>query len=89
MQYRVLWSPYAEEQLERLLQRSSEPLAFVIVGTVREIDARLFDSPYTFGESRYESMRIGFIYPLGVEFEVMDDIRTVVVHDVWGISRQH
>jgi hypothetical protein len=64
MQYRVLWSPYAEERLEQLLQES-------------------------FGESRYDKMRIGFLNPLGVDFEVMDDLRTVVVHDVWRITRRN
>lgn len=82
MQYRVLWSPDAEARLERLL-RESEPTAFVIAGTVREIDAELFDLPNAFGESRYESIRIGFVYPLGVQFEVMEDVKTVIVHDIW------
>jgi hypothetical protein len=82
MQYRVLWSPDAEAELERLIQ-DSEPSAFIIADTVREIDSRLFDAPHAFGESRFESIRIGFVYPLGVQFEVMHDVRTVIVHDVW------
>jgi hypothetical protein len=82
MQYRVLWSPEAEEKLERIL-RDSEPTAFIVAGTVREIDAFLFESPLDFGESRFELMRIGIVYPIGVQFEVMEDVRTVVVHDVW------
>ena len=89
MQYRVLWSPYAEERLEQLLQESTEPLASVIAGAVREIDALLLDSPDAFGESRYDKMRIGFLHPLGVDFEVMGDLRTVVAHDVWRITRRN
>jgi hypothetical protein len=82
MQYRVLWSPYAEERLERLLQESTEPFASLVAGAVREIDALLLDSPIEFDESRYDNLRIDFINPLGVDFEVIDDLRTVVVHDV-------
>ncbi len=82
MQYRVLWSPDAEAIIESLVLES-EPLAFVIADTVREIDVRLFESPHAFGESRSESLRVGFVYPLGVQFEVMDDVKTVIVHDVW------
>jgi hypothetical protein len=26
-------------------------------------------------------MRIGFVRPLGVQFKVMDDVRTVIVYD--------
>jgi hypothetical protein len=53
---------------------------------VRDIDAVLLDLPDTLGESRYDQTRIGFLHPLGVDFEVMDDLRTVVVHDVWRIT---
>jgi hypothetical protein len=30
---------------------------------------------------------VGFVHPLGVQFEVMDDVQTVIVHDVWRIDR--
>jgi hypothetical protein len=33
-------------------------------------------------------MRIGFVEPPGIQFEVMDDVRTVIVHDVWRIDRK-
>jgi hypothetical protein len=44
--------------------------------------------PNKFGESRYDTVRIGFVSPLGVQFEVMQDVRTVVVYDVWRIDRK-
>jgi hypothetical protein len=44
--------------------------------------------PNEFGESRYELIRIGFAFPFGVQFEVMDDVRTVIVHDVWRIDQK-
>ena len=86
MQYRVLWAPYAEEKLEHLLQAATEPP--LLAAAARQIDLHLMTDPTAFGESRYDTVRIRFVYPLGVQFEVMDDVRTVIVHDVWCIDRK-
>jgi hypothetical protein len=59
-----------------------------IAATAMEIDQHLMSDPKGFGESRGEAVRIGFIRPLGVLFEVLDDVRTVVVYDVWRIDRK-
>jgi hypothetical protein len=83
MTYRVFWAPDAEEHLERLLARAPE-----LAAVARQIDAQLIKSPKSFGESRYDLVRVGFMHPLGVQFEVMDDVRTVVVYDVWRIDRK-
>ena len=80
MIYRVLWSPYAEKRLEAILRdRLSH---FELAAAAREIDRQLMVQPLQFGESRYDSVRIGFIRPLGVQF----DVRTVIVDDVWRIE---
>lgn len=86
MQYRVFWAPYAEDQLERLLRTATDPA--ILAAAAREIDQFLLAIPDSFGESRYDTMRVGFVFPLGVQFELMDDIRTVIVHDVWRIDRK-
>ena len=86
MQYRVLWTPYAEEKLENLLQTASQPAT--LAAAARQIDRNLMISPDHFGESRYDNIRVGFVYPLGTQFEVMDDVRTVIVHDLWRIDRK-
>lgn len=86
MAYRVLWAPEAEKKLERILAAS--PDAQALADAARTIDAQLLSAPYEFGESRYEQIRIGFILPFGVQFEVMDDVQTVVVHDLWRIDRK-
>lgn len=85
MKYRVLWSPFAEMRLENLLQSELErqPLA----AAAQEIDQKLIKDPKDFGESRYDTVRVGFVRPLGVEFDVMDDVRTVVVYNVWRIDQ--
>jgi hypothetical protein len=84
--YRVLWAPSAEEMLEQLLQASSDPQ--LLATAARELDRRLINDPNGFGESRYELIRIGFVFPLGIQFEVMDDVRTVIVHDAWRIDQK-
>jgi hypothetical protein len=86
MPYRVLWAPYAEEKLEQLLQAASEPP--VLAAAARQIDQHLLTDPTAFGESRYDTIRVGFAYPLGAQFEVMGDVRTAIVHDVWRIDRK-
>lgn len=58
-----------------------------MAASARQIDRRLMTAAGNFGESRYDAMRIGFVFPLGVQFEVMDDVRTAIVHGVWSIER--
>ncbi|MEX2172453.1 MAG: hypothetical protein WD851_24240 [Pirellulales bacterium] len=86
MKYRVLWSPQAEERLESLLKTADDPQALVDAG--REVDRLLLNDPNAFGESRYDTVRVGFAHPLGILFEVMDDVRTVIVFDLWRIDRK-
>jgi hypothetical protein len=86
MTYRVVWAPFAEHWLEQFLSNPSDQVA--ISSSANEIDRQLMSDPPGFGESRDEALRIGFIRPLGVLFEVFDDMRTIVVYDVWRIDRQ-
>lgn len=85
MSYRVLWSPHAEDRLEQLLRGAH---AADLAGVAQQIDRILIATPKAFGESRYDTVRVGFARPLGVLYEVMDDVRTVVVYDVWRIDRR-
>jgi len=86
MNYRIFWAPHAEKWLEAKLTQS--PDAPVLATAAKEIDRHLLAVPNDFGESRYESVRVGFAWLLGVQFEVFDDDRTVVVYDVWRIDRK-
>jgi hypothetical protein len=83
MNYRVFWVPQAEQRLEAIVQNATD--AASIATAARQIDWQLVSDPLAFGESRYETIRIGFVLPLGVQFEVMEDVRTVIVHGVWLI----
>ena len=86
MSYRVFWSPHAEGQLEEILRNATDAAA--IAAFAREIDRFLVANPKSFGESRYDTVRVGFVRPLGIQFEVLDDVRTVIVYDVWRIDRK-
>jgi hypothetical protein len=84
MKYRVFWHPHAESQLEQIL--SNEVYQPRILAAARAIDRQLFVAPLNFGESRFETVRIAFERPLAVLFEVQDDVRTVIVYEVWFIE---
>lgn len=86
MSFRVFWTPSAEERLERIAVAATDRQA--IAAAAREIDRMLIGSPNSFGESREENLRVGFMDPLGIHFEVMNEIQTVIVHDVWRPVRK-
>lgn len=84
MIYRVFWSPHAEERLEEILQDA--PARALNAAAARDIDQHLAADPLGFGESRYDTVRVGFIRPLGIQYDVLEDVRTVIVYDVWRID---
>lgn len=86
MPYRVFWSPDTERRYKTLLAASSE--AAVLVEAARQIDQQLHSNPNDFGESRHEIIRIGFLEPLALEFEVLEDAKTVIVFNVWITKRR-
>lgn len=84
--YRVLWAPTAEDQLDELLRHSGAKTD--IAAAAREIDRKLLATPMELGESRFDDVRIGFALPLGIQFEVLEDVRTVIVFDVWRVKER-
>jgi hypothetical protein len=86
MKYRVLWSPEAELQLEAIVAAADDRGR--IGSAVQTIDRSLSIDPTGFGESRSGSIRIGFARPLGVQYDLLKDVATVVVEDVWRTDRK-
>jgi hypothetical protein len=86
MAFRVLWAPDADDKLERLLANAKDAPAEA--AAIRAINQRLTIMPHEFGESRYDAIRVGFVFPYGIQIEVMDDVQTVIVHDIWRIDRK-
>jgi hypothetical protein len=76
-----LWSPEADESLQAILGRVGERSDLVRVA--REIDFWLARAPLDFGESRFDTVRLGVVPPLAVLFDVLDDPPTVIVLDIW------
>ena len=84
MSYHVFWSTHAELRLEEILQ---DPQAQAqIAAAARDVDQYLRIDPMGFGESRYGTVRVGFAWPIGIQYEVFEDIITVIVYDVWRID---
>jgi hypothetical protein len=73
--------PHADERIQQIITESenSEP----IIEALREIEYWLRWIPKEFGESRYENVRVGFVSPFGVQFEIIADPPTVIVMNVW------
>jgi hypothetical protein len=83
MNFRVFWTPHAEKRLEAIVRNQADYAE--IAGAARQIDRSLATYPIEFGESRYDTVRIGFALPLGVQYEILDDVRTVIAYDVWRV----
>lgn len=80
MKYTVIWTPNAERELTALWLRSR--LRYLITQAAGRVDKSLARDPKTLGESRDANRRIAFVSPLVVEFEVVDERRTVFVRAV-------
>ena len=86
MSYRVFWAPHAEQQLDAILR--DQAVQSRVAAAARHIDLSLANNPASFGESRHDTVRIAVELPLGVHFEVLEDVRTVIVYDVWRTDRR-
>jgi hypothetical protein len=54
-----------------------------IAEAANEIDIRLTTQPQLFGEARSGAMRVWFVGPIGVTYEILADDCVVRVLDVW------
>ena len=85
MKHFVFWAPEADEMLQSLIR--GDDADGRVVRAVREIDFWLARGPLNFGESRYDTVRVGFVTPIAVQFDVLADPPTVIVLDIWRIER--
>ena len=81
MRYTVLWSPDAENDLAAIWQAANDRSSVTAAGN--QIDALLRQDTHLQGESRYGRLRILFIPPLAIDFEVIHDDRIARVLTVW------
>ena len=85
MKHFVFWAPEADEMLQSLIR--GDDADGRVVRAVQEIDFWLARGPLNFGESRYDTVRVGFVTPIAVQFDVLADPPTVIVLDIWRIER--
>lgn len=87
MTFTVLWTPSAEQDLAAVWVAAHDRAA--VTSAAATIDALLRENPQALGESREDSLRITFVAPLGVDFEVVEEDRIVYVLSVWLIDRRN
>ena len=83
MRYTVRWVRSAEEDLAAIWMQSEDRA--VVASAADTLDTLLRDDAHLQGESRAGSLRIMFVPPLGIDFEVIGDDRIVRVLAVWTI----
>jgi hypothetical protein len=83
MIYTVTWTTRALQMLADIWNRSKQRNA--LTAASYQIDNILRDDPDLVGRHRYDTVREFYFAPLGVEFEVIEPDRQVVVLSVWQI----
>jgi len=81
MKFKVLWTHDASQDLAELW--ASSRLKIAITAAANSLDQVLARSPHEIGESRKGIQRIAFRSPLGIDFEIREDPKTVYVTRVW------
>ncbi len=79
--YIVRWKRTADGQLAQVWLDAPDRMA--IIAAVDEIDRTLANDPHAASESRSGSMRVMFVPPLGIFFEVDESHKLVEVLKVW------
>ena len=83
--YTVIWQTVAENELAELWLAAADRRAITLAAST--IDTALSVRPLRLGESRASSVqRIVYQAPLGIEFEVVEDDKRVIVQGVFSIG---
>jgi hypothetical protein len=78
MKYQILWDSTAEDELTAIWLAAADRTA--VTRASAWLDLRLAIHPLELGESRASSVqRVAFHPPLGIEFEVIEDDKRVIV----------
>jgi len=81
--YTVIWKPEAEAELAELWLEAADRSA--VTSAANRIDGLLGRNPDSQGESRTGSIRLMFVAPVGVFFDVREQDRIVAVLSVWRV----
>ena len=84
MTYRVDWQPAAEAELTTVYLRALNHNA--VTRASHALDVELGIDPLRFGRPRDSSVnRTAAVPPLGIDFEVIEDDKRVIVHAVFAV----
>lgn len=86
MNYRIIWSKRAEDDLAILWLNTANQ---TLISSVSQfLDVQLMRTPLTVGESRESSVnRVIYQDPLGLVYDVIEDDKSVIVQAVFGMKR--
>lgn len=85
MNYRVDWTEAAEDDLAA--RWNVAPDRNAVTAAARWLEQQLERDPLHFGEPWWSSVhRIAVHDPIGIEFEVIEDDKRVIVHGVFAIG---
>ncbi|MFO0851889.1 MAG: hypothetical protein U0871_25485 [Gemmataceae bacterium] len=83
MSYRVVWNRWAEDDLATVWLAAADREA--VAAATAWLDDHLARLPLDLGEPWASSVhRIAYYGPVGVEYEVIEDDKRVLVHSVFG-----
>ena len=85
--YLVEWLQSALDELARLWLVLDSAGRRAITGAANQIDLELVSAPGSIGESRFGNVRIHYVRPLGLNFEVDAINRVVRVVNVWFVKQ--
>ncbi len=81
MRYTVVWKPGGEEELASIWLAAKDRDA--VTQAAAAIDSLLREDAPSKGESRFGNKRILLMPPLGIDFGVVEEDRTVYILTVW------
>jgi plasmid stabilization system protein ParE len=84
VKFTVVWTSAAEQDLAAIWMAASDPDA--VSQASNTIDFLLVRDPESRGEPSFDTVRILTIPPLGVDFEVQEPDRIVLVLSVWRVE---
>lgn len=85
MNYTVIWIPFAESGLASAWLAAPDRNA--VTSAAHRLEQALARNPFAVGESRNASVnRTAIDLPLGIDYEIIEDDKTVRVIRVWAVA---
>ena len=86
--YRVRWKKSALDELTRTWTQADSSMRVAITAATHAIDQQLQSNPYEGSESREHGVRVLFVFPLGIRFEIDEQHSVVQVYHIWSFRKR-